>query len=270
MNLITFQPFRTLGVPGVSYIKPDRTLLELERIKQADGVLFPERWQLPIISHGLRKKLYPSYESIILGHNKIDMTRALQAIIPSMLPYTEIKANTEGNRRMILDTFPFPFVMKENRSSMGDGVFLIKNEKDFFTYTENIGDILYVQEYIECDREARVCVVGGKVFSSYWKVSEHNAFHHNIAKGGTVSFDSVPRDLLTLVQFIVDELNINHAGFDVLYVEGKPYVLEFNVLFGNQGLLKQGKTVEQEIYDYVFHTFKPLSPSPGSFDKHIS
>ena len=46
MKLITFDPFRTLGLPGVHYIKPELMHDQRARLTDADWLLFPAYWQL--------------------------------------------------------------------------------------------------------------------------------------------------------------------------------------------------------------------------------
>ncbi|MFC0522213.1 RimK family alpha-L-glutamate ligase [Pontibacillus salicampi] len=269
MKFVTFQPLRTISIPQVTYIKPEDTLQQLTVIQEADVLLFPEKWQLPILVDGLHKPIFPSYSSINLGHNKIDMTRALQAIIPDHVPYTEIRGNTDSQAEVILSLFPFPFVAKLARSSMGNGVFLIRSHQEFEAYRK-CTDTLYIQEYLPSMKEARICYVGNDIVSSYWKIGEGGQFHHNIAKGGSLSFDAVPKECLDLVRRVAETLYINHAGFDVLIIDGTPYILEFNVLFGNQGLIKNGQRLEQVIYEYVKTTFSTPEPTSPFTGKRIS
>ncbi|WIF99767.1 MULTISPECIES: ATP-grasp domain-containing protein [Pontibacillus] len=269
MNMISFQPYRTIGLPGITYIKPEHTFKEADKIKDADLILFPEKWQLPMIVHAWNKAIFPSYETIVLGHNKVDMTRAIQAAFPHAFPYTEIHANTDEKAQEIIETFGFPFVGKEPRNSMGNGVYLITDLESFHHYRAQT-DTLYVQEWLETDREIRVCMVGTTITASYWKVAEHGQFHHNIARGGHIEYDAIPKEVIELVKQVCHTFNINYAGFDVLLIEGRPYILEFNVLFGNQGLTQSGIEPEREMYRYLTSTFLKPSPTLPSGDKHIS
>ncbi len=70
-------------------------------------------------------------ETLQLGFSKVEMTRELWTVTPQNVPYTEIHANTVRNRESILESFPFPFVAKEVRSSMGHGVYHIQSQQDF-------------------------------------------------------------------------------------------------------------------------------------------
>ncbi|WP_054669779.1 hypothetical protein [Calditerricola satsumensis] len=116
-NWITFNALRTLCIPGVRYIKPEHFLRHREEIRAASWILFPEHWQVNVLVYAWKKRIFPSAATLHLGHSKVEMTRAFWAVCPEHVPYTEILANTETNVRAVLDTFPFPFIAKEVRSS---------------------------------------------------------------------------------------------------------------------------------------------------------
>ncbi|QGH35554.1 hypothetical protein GI584_16530 [Gracilibacillus salitolerans] len=266
MKLVSFNAFRTIGIPGVRYIKPEHMFNEIDIIKEADLILFPETWQVSTLVYGLKKQIFPSIETMQIGANKIEMTRALWSVAKENVPYTEILASTDRNIAHILETFPFPFVAKEAKNSMGKGVFLIENNAHFINYARN-NDVLYVQEYLPNDgKDLRVCVVGDQIHDAYWRIGLEGEFLHNVARGGEVSHQFIPAEALALVSKVANLLHIDHAGFDILVSEGKYYILEFNVLFGNQGLTNQKMTVAQAIHHYISKQFvppHPTSPTPG-------
>lgn len=275
MNWVTCNPLRTIGMPFLSYIKPNQMFREIDTIRQADIILFPEYWQVNSLVYGLKKLIFPSVSTFHLGHNKVEMTRALSVVSPEYIPYTEILANSVENKQSILDSFTFPFVAKEIKNSMGQGVFLIENKQQWRDYTER-NDILYVQEYLSTDRDLRVCIVGGEVVAAYWRIADHGQFLHNIARGGRVSFEDIPLQALNVVLQTAKQLDIDHAGFDVMMVDGHPYILEFNVLFGNQGLTERGIRIEQHMERYIMELLKPtlprapITPFTGKAGKIIS
>lgn len=260
MKLVTFNPLRTIGIPNINYIKPDLMFKEFDKIKDADFILFPENWQVNSLVYGLKKKIFPSIESIQLGFNKIEMTRVLWSVAPKYVPYTEILGHNKENIQKVLNTFPFPFVAKESRNSMGKGVFLIENEDQFYDYAQK-NDVFYVQEYVECDRDLRVCIIGDEIVTAYWRIASNGEFHHNVARGGHISFDNIPDEALNIALTVARTLNINHAGFDILVSNGKYYILEFNILFGNQGVMESGVRPEQKIYEYLLSQYTPTFPT---------
>ncbi|WP_088104980.1 ATP-grasp domain-containing protein [Halalkalibacter urbisdiaboli] len=255
MKLVTFNPFRTIGMPNLKYVKPEHMFEEREKIMEADICLFPENWQVNALVYGMKKQIFPSIQSIQLGFNKIEVTRALWSVCPENVPRTLILGRNHDNIDRVFREFPFPFVAKEIRNSMGKGVFLIENHQQFNEYTEN-NPYFYVQEYLPIERDLRVCVIGDDVVSAYWRINDQNTFRTNVAQGGRISFDDIPQKALELVKEVAQALGINHAGFDVVVVGDKFYFLEFNILFGNQGFQQLGISAEAKIINYLQQAFQ--------------
>lgn len=259
MRLVSFDPFRSLNIPGVTVLKPEHWLAHRDTLRAADAVLFPEFWQLDALQYALGCRIFPSPATMRLGHDKIAMTRALEAAFPAWTPLTLIRANTPAGREEILDILPFPFVMKTPRESMGRGVRLVADRAAFVEWC-NVHDVLYAQEYLPIRRDLRVVWVGDAVVTAYWRQGV-DGFLNNVAQGGEVSFDDVPSGALDAVAAVARGLGIDHAGFDVAWLDGHPYVLEFNVRFGNQALTTRGIRVEQHIHAWLVRRFAPLPRS---------
>lgn len=249
MQCLSFDIFRTLGFPDTRVIKPEHFLKYRDELRQADWVLFPEYWQLNALVHGLKCRVFPSVASYRIGHDKIEMTRAFQAVAPNHIPLTLIEPNSPQAREKILDTLPLPFVAKRPRASMGDGVWLIETDADWRRYCE-AAEVLYVQEYLPIDRDIRIVIVGERILTAYWRQQAPQGFYNNVAKGGLVVHDAVPQAALDLASQVARDLDVNHAGFDVAMVGGHPYLLEFNRLFGNQGMTQSG-LLRHAILDYL-------------------
>lgn len=264
MKLVSFNALKTLHINEAHYIKPEHFFKEKDIIKEADWILYPEYWQVNSLVYGLKKKIFPNISTYHLGHNKIEMTRALNTVCPQNMPYTEILSNTPINQEYILDVFSFPFIGKEVKSSMGYGVHLIEDKKQFRSYCEG-NDVLYIQEKLPINRDMRITYLGDEIIASYWRVGGENSFKNNVAQGGTISYDNIPQEALTLVDKIAKELDINHAGFDVAEVDGHYYFFEFNVFFGTKGLIDKSIKLDELILRYLQkHTpsFHPNSPFP--------
>ncbi|HEX7037154.1 MAG TPA: hypothetical protein VF210_15375 [Pseudomonadales bacterium] len=250
MRLVTFDPFRTLGIPGVKYIKPELYRDHLAEIRAADWLLFPEYWQVNALIYAHRRRIFPSPAAYHLGHDKVQMTRALEARWPQHLPATMIRPATRRDAEEILERLGLPLVAKEVRSSEGRGVRLIGDEAEWYDYCAG-RSVLYAQEYLPIDRDLRVVVIGRDVVASYWRLQPEGGFLNNVAAGGTLSFEAAPAAAVRLVERIARALRIDHAGFDVAIVGGRPYVLEFNRLFGNAGLREQGIRPAELIHRYL-------------------
>lgn len=239
MKLISFDPLRTWDIKGVQALKVGEWQQALDEIKSADWVLFPEYWQVNFLTYGLKKRIFPSVSSYHLGHNKVEMTRAFEVVAPHNLPYTKIIPRTEDVVEQVLDDFSLPLVAKEIHNSMGRGVFLIETRQELAAYVAQ-NHMLYVQEVLPIDRDVRVVIVGRDLVTAYWRIAPAGGFHSNVARGGRISLDAVPEAAITLALETARQLGIDHAGFDVALVDGKPYLLEFNLRFGNEALRQQG------------------------------
>ncbi len=257
MKLITFDPFRTLGTPGVRYIKPEHMHHHRDELNDADWLLFPAYWQINSLHYVLKKRIFPSLSSYHLGHDKVEMTRALQTACPEHVPETLITSSDNYGISQILDQWSFPFVAKSVKSSQGMGVYLIENRQQLIDYAEREA-VLYVQKLLPIVRDLRIVVVGDEIVASYWR--EGSGFLNNVSQGGRVRTDlPVPDAALSLVSGLARYLDINHAGFDVAMVDGHPYILEFNRLFGNTGIPDLPKAIAAAMNRYLFGPEPPSS-----------
>ena len=252
MRLLSFNPYRTLGIPGVSYLKPEQMLSHRDTVLAADAVLFPHAWQLNVLCYVWRRHVFPSPATYDLGYDKVEMTRAFQALAPDNVPHTLIVSPSEAGIQQVLDELDLPLVVKEPRNSMGRGVALIETAAELREWAARV-DVLYAQEYLQADADLRVVWVGDQVLSAYWRRGG-DGFHHNVARGGAADFDAIPLPALNLVRDIATGLGVDHAGFDIMMIDGHPWLLEFNTLFGNEALHRRGVRVEPAIFSYLQRT----------------
>jgi ribosomal protein S6--L-glutamate ligase len=250
LSLITFDPMRTMGIPGVTYVKPESAHLHMKRLLQADWLLFPPYWLVNALYYGIKRPVFPSISSYHLGHNKIEMTRAVQLLWPAHMPRTAIWANTERARNRVLEHFDFPFVAKAVKDSMGKGVWRISDHRAWRQYAD-AHEILYVQELLPIDRDLRLVVIGRRVVAGYWRCSQNQAFHTNVSRGGRIDPAKVPEAAIVLVEQMARQLDVNYAGFDLAYAYDRFYFFEFNRLFGTAGLKQMGISIGPLIRDYL-------------------
>lgn len=250
MQIISFDALRSLGLPQIRYIKPDHYLEYLSEIRRADWLIYPEYWQIHPLLYALQKRIFPSVASYHIGHDKIEQTRLFQVLCPRHIPETWIVENTTKNAQQLWEERYTPFVAKIPRSSEGRGVFLIENQTQWADYCR-LSPVLYVQEYLPIDRDLRLVLIGEKVVTGYWRLQGSDGFHNNLAQGGALDFSPLPPEAITLVESVARTTGINHGGFDVAMLGKHPYLIEYNRLFGNQGLLEQDIDVDKLIYAYL-------------------
>ena len=250
MKLISFDALRTLGLPGVRYIKPERMYDHLDDIRDADWLLFPEYWQINTLLYGLQKRIFPSPASYYLGHNKVEQTRVFKAVCPEHLPKTAIHGSSRSALQEILDRFDFPLVAKAIKSSRGEGVSLLASEAELYDWATH-NEVLYIQEKLEIRKDLRVVWVAGELLDAYWRIAPEGGFLNNVSQGGRVSREEVPQVALDLVRRLATQLNIDHGGFDLALVDGWPYLFEFNRLFGSQGMLVGKVSFSEALLKYL-------------------
>jgi len=225
-------------------------------VQAADWVLYPEYWQVNPLVYGLKKRIFPSVSTYHIGHDKVEMARAFEAVCPANFPLTRILPRTDHSLEQILDEFDFPFVAKEVRSAKGEGVFLITDRSELRKYVDK-NEVLFIQEYLPISRDMRVVVIGGSVVTAYWRQAREGCFHNNVSRGGEISFEHINDNAVRLVSVMAEALDINHAGFDVAEVDGHCFLLEFNLRFGTQGLSARGIRLGKAIVDYLSAISRP-------------
>ena len=263
LRLVSFDMGRTLGIEGVRHVKPEHIFRHADMLREADWVLFPEEWQLGVLIDVLKCRVFPSVQSYRYGQDKIQFTRALTALCPAHLPETLILRATPEAVRQAEEQLGYPFVVKQARSSMGQGVFRVANARELAALLPGL-DSLYAQQLLDIERDLRVVWVGDRVVSAYWREGG-DGFHHNVARGAEASFSDIPDAPLELVRMVAMALGIDHGGFDLAYADGQWFFFEVNVRFGNAGLKSSGVDLAREIVDWLIRNTPGRGdpPAPG-------
>lgn len=252
MQLVTFDPFRSLGLGGASFLKPEQVLESLPartELAGADWVLFAPTWQVNALAYGLGCRLFPSLATYHVGYSKVEMTRAFQAIAPEHVPRTLIVAADREGAERVADELGFPIVVKAPRAARGEGVELIGSRRELEGWVAE-QDVLYAQEYLPAERDLRVVVAGSGIVAAYWRVGG-DGLRHNLARGGRIDPELPDTGALALVERVAGTLGVDYAGFDVLVADGQPYLLELNVFFGLQGIRDLGIDLAGPIRAYL-------------------
>ena len=262
MRFVSFDPFRTLHLRDVTYVKPEEFWAHRDLLRQASCLLYPAYWQIHALAYGLRARIFPSLASYHLGHDKVEMTRAFWMVCPDHVPRTLILPNEPGAWDRAHDELRPPFVVKVVKSAQGAGVFRIESRADWDTYAED-ELLLYVQELIPAARDLRLVVVGDDVIGGYWREHAPGCFHNNVARGARVVHGPIPAATIELVTRVAHQLGIDHAGFDRIELHGTFYLLELHRRFGYQGLTEQGISLAPLLQRCLDRLLEPDRPRDG-------
>lgn len=245
-------------MPEVTLVKPEHMFGRRADLLAADWVLYPRLWQVNALVYGLKRRIFPSVSSYHLGEDKVEMTRAFWSIASANVPHTLILPATDGAVQQVLDEIGLPVVVKEPKAAEGRGVQVLHRASELRAHVAQPHvETLYAQELLPIDRDLRVVWVGDRVIAAYWRIAAFGAFHNNVARGASVSYDEIPLAAVRLVERVAFELGVDHAGFDVAVVDGHPYLMEFNTLFGTAGVEALGVKIGPVVHEYLQRRSRP-------------
>lgn len=210
---------------------------EASMIRAARKIYYPTTFYADLFD-AVGIETFPSYHTYKCVQDKIKQTMLLEMLhIPH--PRTRIYYG-KRQREKITAHFGFPFVGKIPKgSALGRGVYLIRDSDELARYLDET-DVAYIQAYLPIDRDIRVVVIGTRVVHSYWRIAARGEFRTNVARGGKIAFDSVPRAAIDLARKTAGFCRWNDVGIDICCHAGNYYVLEANMKYGRQGFKQAG------------------------------
>lgn len=214
-----------------------------EAISAAREIFYPSPLFADLFQ-SLGKAVYPRNYYAFLG-NKIRQTNLFQLLeIPH--PRTRLYYGRRPQDRILRD-FRYPFVAKNPvGSSMGKGVFLIRNPSDLADYVDGFRPA-YIQEYLPIDRDLRVVLIRGEVVHAYWRIARPGEFRNNVSQGAEISFENISEEALAFALQVSVRCGFDEVGLDICQVHDRHYVLEANMVFGLEGFKKMDLDL-QEIF----------------------
>jgi ribosomal protein S6--L-glutamate ligase len=237
----------TLGVkPNYS----DYSATERELIRQADKIYYPSAFYADLFD-AIGKPTFPSYHTYKFAQDKIKQS-ALFSLAGIPHPHTRVFFGRR-QKAAIGVHFDFPLIAKIARgSSLGRGVFLIRNSTDLEQYCDRFNPA-YIQEYLPIDRDMRLVVIGRKVVHAYWRISGPGEFRTNVGAGGTIDLSPIPDAARGLALQTASAGGWDDVGIDICLHNGQFYVLEVNMKYGREGFRTAGldyhELLEQLIVD---------------------
>jgi ribosomal protein S6--L-glutamate ligase len=239
---------RLKGIPEVITlgVKPnflDYAHEERDLIFGAEIILYPTDHYAEFFMT-LGKAIFPSLETCLYSDDKIKQTTLFNM---AGIPHPRTRVYYHLHHEEILRDWKFPFIAKRPRASaQGKGVFKIENQEQLEWYLHS-NSIAYIQEYIPHERDLRVVLINYEPILAYWRVRMPGSFRTNVYQGGSISFDDIPEEGITLAKDAARKCRFNDAGLDLLPHDGKWYVLEANMKYGRTGLEMKGLDLKEII-----------------------
>jgi ribosomal protein S6--L-glutamate ligase len=237
---------RLKGVPEVHTlgVKPnfmDYTFHERSLILDSEIILYPTLNYAQFFTT-IGKRIFPSLETYLYADDKIKQS-TLFNIQDIPHPFTRIYYHLHHDD--ILKDFNFPFIGKlPRRSSQGRGIFMISCDRELEEYLR-LTKVAYIQEYIPHEKDLRVILINYKPILAYWRVSASDTFKTNVYQGGILNFDEIPEHGLMLAQEYSKKCKLNDVGLDMMYANGKWYLIEANMRYGRKGLRSKGMNLKE-------------------------
>ena len=225
---------RTIGVrPNFTDYNPEEVAL----IRRAEKIYYPTAFYADLFD-AMGKATFPSYHTYKCVQDKIKQSALFQLV---GLPHPKTRVFYGKRQQLkIKRHFQYPFIAKEPRgSAMGRGVFLIENDADLEHYTQG-RHVCYIQQYLTIDRDIRAVVIGSQVAHAYWRIAKKGEFRTNVARGGRISLEPIPKTAMALAIHAAKTCGWDDVGLDICYFDGQYMVLEANMKYGREGFRAAG------------------------------
>lgn len=154
--------------------------------------------------------------------------------IPVPLTYFFPNIVLRSKIEILEKNFSYPFIVKQIRGSLGNGVYIVNNRDEFLKLVKDLnGDKYVAQYYIPNDFDYRIIVGNNKILSGEKRIRKSGEFRNSAFLGAKEIFLNIP-DIPSEVQDhalrSAKALNLDWAGVDIVVdkTTNKSYVLEVN------------------------------------------
>lgn len=168
------------------------------------------------------------------GNKLTSLMKLVTDGVPIMSSYYTDPGKIELKRAEIIKRIGLPMVAKELSSQRGEGVYLLKTEKDFDRFKQLKENNHYIfQKYFPNSREYRILVYGYRPAVVYEKIrTDPNEFRNNTALGALEKYFDISEASFEMKKISVQvakTLMLEITGVDFLVDQrGKIWVLEAN------------------------------------------
>lgn len=149
----------------------------------------------------------------------------------------------------------YPMVIKENKGSFGEQVYLVNNYEEAVERIKSIGHCNFImQEFVESSKgnDVRIHVVGNKIVTAMERINE-NDFRANITNGGKMKEYLPSKEQQEMALQVCRSLKLDFAGVDIMFGKNEePVFCEVNSNAHFKNIYDCTKVnVAEHIIDYI-------------------
>jgi len=183
-------------------------------------------------------RVYNKPDVIKICDNKIETQLILEnkgVKMPKMLlapfTYENVGYTNYDYLVKVKKEFRYPFIIKQAYGSFGEQVYLVNNDEELINIVKLIGSKPFLfHEYIDYrfGEDLRVFTVGRKIVGAVRRVGEKGNFKANVTLGGKMLQYTLSKEDEDIVYNVIDTLNLDFGGIDLLFSEKGLLVNEVN------------------------------------------
>lgn len=161
-----------------------------------------------------------------------------------------------------LNELSFPIIVKDPTGRKGENIYKFDSQEEMIKSIKEIaGESEYLpylfQEYLPCDGDIRVFVVGYKAIGAMKRFKIRNDFRSNISQGAEAEIYQLNEKLTSIAEKAAKVTKTEIAGVDIIESNGKYYVIEVNRAPQFKGFYQYTKINPAEaIIEYIEQKFK--------------
>ncbi len=182
-------------------------------------------------------KLFNGYNQIEVCDDKMltlietaDNNIKMPTTIAGLMVYDKKQEIPTSYYESIEKKLGYPFIFKLSYGSLGKGVFLIKNRREFVKTYKKYKTLPHLfQKFVPTSygKDIRIIVIGGKVVGAIQRNANHG-FRSNLSIGGRGEQIKIPKSLEDTAVKITKILNLDYAGLDFLIGDNEYLLCEVN------------------------------------------
>ncbi len=215
---------------------------EIKFIKEADAIILPQSCSKELfetcISNNPKAYLFPEYKVRFEYPGKTGQIRLFKKL---SLPHPD-SICLDNPDQLNIESLPydFPFLIKEDLSHEGTGVYLIRSRDELKEVIKNLEGRFIIQEFVETGGNVLRVAVIGKRLISYWKRPIYpDQVITTLSRNAKIDYFWKPElqeKGRSLVRELISKTGLNLCAVDLIFRKEEPLLLEINYYFGRRGL----------------------------------